>query len=153
MEDDLNDGERLLRSIGSVWGQISNYFRPAETGVHASTFEAEEAKRQHKFDKEMKKIENEFSSSEKDRASRSEPPARRALSSDPAFNEKQRYLEEQDKDMDEVLETLAAIKLRARQMNTVIDASNNRLEDMHNRTERTNDRVVHQTKLATQYAK
>lgn len=145
MEDNLNDGDRLLRSIGSIWGQLSNYFRPASEGVHTAEFDAEEAKRQRQLDKELKKAADEYEETKNIRAA--SPPLRRAYN-DP----REQYLAEQDKDLDAVLESLTEIKLRTKQMGALLDSSNSRLGDMQDRTERTNSRVVGQTKLATKYA-
>lgn len=151
MEDNLDQGDRLLRSIGSVWGQISNYFRPEESGVHVSAFDAEEAKRNQKLDKEIQKIEQDYQRT-KDQRANSAPPLRK-VSNDPVLAEKYKIMEDQDKDLDAFLDTLTEIKLNAKKMNALLDSSNARLEDMQTRSERTDSRVVHQTKLATKYAK
>lgn len=140
-----------IEAIGSFWGQISNYFRPDDRTSATAEFDTEEAERQRKLHKEMSRVETEHAESKEQRSAYSEPSVRR--SGDPILDEKYKIIEEQDKDLDAFLDTLQDIKLRARQMNALLDSSNNRLEDMRTRGERADSRVVHQTKLATKYAK
>eukprot|EP01126_Amoeba_proteus_P000238 TRINITY_DN10079_c0_g1_i1.p1 TRINITY_DN10079_c0_g1~~TRINITY_DN10079_c0_g1_i1.p1 ORF type:complete len:208 (+),score=41.82 TRINITY_DN10079_c0_g1_i1:199-822(+) len=155
MEDELNEGERLLRSIGSLWGQLSNYFRTYDADEHADSLVESQAKKDAAFENEIKKLEQTHLQEKTKIASTSSTTllTKRPFTSDPELNQKYKYMDDQDKDLGEVIDVLADIKFRALQLNTTLTQSNIRLDEMRDRTERTRDRVVYQTKVATKLAK
>lgn len=123
MEDDLDQIDPLIRSIKSFWGQITNAFVPKSNEENLKQFEKEKLNHQSKLNSELNRLDAQYQQNKSKLLKNS-------------------LGEESDQDLDEFLGMVSDMKLRASQLNVVIESSNNRLEKMRNTTETVGSKVV-----------
>lgn len=127
MEDDLDQIDPIIRSIKSFWGQITNVFVPKSNEENLKQFEKEKSDRQSKLNSELKSLDVQHKL-------------------DKSRKIKDSAGEQSDQDLDEFLGMVCDMKLRASQLNVVLESSNNRLEKMRNSTEAVDAKVIRHDK-------
>lgn len=125
MQDDLNDTNSLIRSIQSFWGQITNAFVPNSSGTNAINARKDQIAYQSELNTKFAQLEAEHD--KKDRRSPNCTPN-----------------DDTEQDLVEFLGMVSDMKLRAQQLNVVIDSSNSRLNKLKNNVDDTGSKVVSQ---------
>lgn len=150
IHDDMNVSEKFLRSIGSIWGALSNKFRDDNSGEHKSArteYEAqfsatkgsdntskkpnEKAAKPTKINIDIKSFENNMK----------EVDVPHEITDPDLKSEYDEFIRESDADLDEMLNGMKELKGVAYGMNGQIRDHNQRLADLQHDVELANSRI------------
>lgn len=137
INNNLTHTDKSLNSIESIWWQIVDYFRPEEkvNKEKVSTIVHNQNEKQMEIDKEkQKKLDAIYKKHEVEKKS-TIPIIPDSTNS---------YLQEQDKRLDMIFNTVQDIKLRTQLMSASIDSSTDTIKHISNITDNTTHEVKKQ---------
>jgi len=153
IQDKLNIGEVMLRGVGSLFGAISNSFRPDNSTKNREAQQNFESHLEKKMTKERQKLETTYPT-----AAAPKTDTTRQLQTQPKtsaninqISKNNLKLQMQDEALDEMYDLICVIKSQAKGINLAVGESIERLDDMCDKTDLASARIKKETQLCIKY--